>query len=85
MRRYLLCIIQEVKQYFFKALIIPTEEGGFTAYVPKLPGCVSEGETYEACRVNIKEATALYLESIRDREHRIVEDDTHITEICISL
>ncbi len=47
-----------MKQYFFKAIIVPGEEGGFTAYVPKLPGCVSEGETYEECLANIKEAAA---------------------------
>jgi predicted RNase H-like HicB family nuclease len=77
---------EEMKQYFFKAIIIPAEEGGFTAYVPKLTSCVSEGETYEDCQANLKEATAHYLETARDREHhRVIEDDTHITEICISL
>lgn len=36
--------------------------GGFTAYVPSLPGCVSEGETREEAIENIKEAIELYLE-----------------------
>jgi predicted RNase H-like HicB family nuclease len=30
-----------------KVVLKPSEEGGFTAYVPSLPGCVSEGETAE--------------------------------------
>ena len=34
-----------MKTYFYKTIIEPAEEGGYTAYVPKLPGCVSEGET----------------------------------------
>lgn len=38
------------------------EEGGYTMYVPSLPGCVSQGETKEEAISNIKEAIALYLE-----------------------
>jgi predicted RNase H-like HicB family nuclease len=72
-------------QYFYKAIIEPAEQGGFFAYVPKLPGCVSQGETYEECLANIKEATELYLETARARENRIIQDDTHVTELCISL
>ncbi len=39
------------------------EEGGFTVYVPSLPGCISQGETKEEALKNIKEAIELYLES----------------------
>lgn len=41
----------------------PQEEGGFTAYVPSLPGCVSQGESKEEAIKNIKEAIELYLEA----------------------
>jgi predicted RNase H-like HicB family nuclease len=41
----------------------PQEEGGFTAYVPSLPGCISEGDTKEEAIKNIKEAIELYLEA----------------------
>lgn len=41
----------------------PQEEGGFTVYVPSLPGCVSEGDTKEEALSNIREAIELYLES----------------------
>ena len=37
-------------------------EGGYTAYVPALPGCISEGETKTEAMANIKEAISLYLE-----------------------
>lgn len=39
------------------------EEGGFTVYVPSLPGCISQGETKEEAIKNIKEAIELYLEA----------------------
>jgi predicted RNase H-like HicB family nuclease len=40
----------------------PQEEGGFTACVPSLPGCISEGNTEEEALRNIKEAIEIYLE-----------------------
>jgi predicted RNase H-like HicB family nuclease len=40
----------------------PSDEGGYTAYVPSLPGCISEGDTLEESRKNIREAIELYLE-----------------------
>lgn len=39
-------------------------EGGFVASVPALPGCHTQGETLEEAECNVKEAIALYLESL---------------------
>ncbi|HJP17243.1 MAG TPA: type II toxin-antitoxin system HicB family antitoxin [Nitrospinota bacterium] len=44
-----------------KVVLEPSDEGGFTAYVPSLPGCISEGETKDDALKNIKEAIELYL------------------------
>ena len=41
-----------------------SEEGGYTATVPSLPGCISEGNTREEAMVNIREAIDLYLEPV---------------------
>lgn len=49
-----------------KVVLEPSEEGGFTAYVPSLPGCISEGETIEDALANVQEAIALYLEPVED-------------------
>ena len=45
-----------------KIVLEPSDEGGFTVFVPALPGCVSEGETREEALANIREAIELYLE-----------------------
>lgn len=50
--------------YQFETIIIPQKEGGFTAEVPDLPGCISEGESLEETEENIKEAISLYLETL---------------------
>lgn len=39
-------------------------EGGYTAIVPSLPGCVSEGDTFEETKTNIADAIELYLEDM---------------------
>jgi predicted RNase H-like HicB family nuclease len=50
----------------FKVVLEPSDEGGFTAYVPSLAGCISEGETKEEALANIREAIELYLEAVED-------------------
>jgi predicted RNase H-like HicB family nuclease len=36
---------QKVLKY--EVIFEEAEEGGYTAYVPSLPGCISEGDTFE--------------------------------------
>lgn len=50
----------------FKVVLEPGEEGGYTVFVPSLPGCISEGDTREEAITNIKEAIELYLEPVED-------------------
>jgi predicted RNase H-like HicB family nuclease len=47
----------------FDVILEPQDDGSYTAYVPDLPGCVSEGTTLEEATEMIGEAIALYLES----------------------
>jgi predicted RNase H-like HicB family nuclease len=49
-----------------QVVLEPSEAGGYTVYVPSLPGCVSEGDTEEEALVNIREAIELYLEPVDD-------------------
>jgi len=49
-----------------KIVLEPSDEGGFTAYVPTLPGCISEGDDREDALRNIREAIELYLEPVDD-------------------
>jgi len=49
-----------------KIVLEPSEDGGYTVYVPSLPGCISEGDTVEEAIQNIKEAIELYLEPVED-------------------
>jgi predicted RNase H-like HicB family nuclease len=47
-----------------QVILEPSEEGGFTAVVAALPGCISEADTREEALRNIEEAIRLYLEPV---------------------
>jgi len=61
-----------------KVLLEPSDEGGYTVYVPSLPGCISEGESAQEALANIQEAVELYLEPLEGdlvpSEHALVEE-----------
>ena len=43
------------------AILEAQSEGGFTAYIPALPGCISEGETAKEAKKNLLDALEGYL------------------------
>lgn len=45
----------------FKVIITQDEDGVFVASVPAIPGCHSQGDTYEEASEHIKEAIRLCL------------------------
>ena len=49
-------------------LVYDPEYKGYVADVPELPGCMSQGKTMEAALKNVKEAIALYLETVPGRK-----------------
>ena len=64
-----------------RIVLEPSEEGGYTVYVPSLPGCISEGENKEEALNNIREAIELYLEPVED--DFTPSPDTEIMEIAV--
>ncbi|CAN5674975.1 hypothetical protein BH23PAT2_BH23PAT2_08770 [soil metagenome] len=46
----------------YQAVFQEETEGGFSVWIPDLPGCASQGETLEEALGNIEEAIKLYLE-----------------------
>lgn len=51
--------------YQYTAVFEPNKSGVYTATIPSLPGCISEGDTFEKALKNIEEAAELYLEDIK--------------------
>lgn len=46
-----------------KAIVHKSEEGGYWAEVPALPGCVTQAETMDELRKNLREAIEGWLEA----------------------
>lgn len=56
------------KVFEYNAIFQKEKEGGFSVWIPALPGCTSQGETFEEAINNIKEAITLYLEDQKEIE-----------------
>jgi predicted RNase H-like HicB family nuclease len=52
------------------SVIIEKDDYGYYAYAPELPGCQSQGDSFDEIKVNIQEAIELYLETLSDSEKR---------------
>lgn len=56
------------------------KEGGYVAYVPLLPGCVTQGETYEEAKINVKDAIKGYIRVLKEDGDPIpVENEKRIS------
>ncbi len=49
----------------FTVVLTPdSAQGGYTVTVPALPGCISEGDTYEQALAMARDAIRLYIQSL---------------------
>jgi predicted RNase H-like HicB family nuclease len=64
-----------------KVILEPSPEGGFTVYVPGLPGCISEGDSRDEALQNIREAIELYLMPTEDDS--LPRDEAEVVELAI--
>ena len=62
-------------RYHFNIILRPEPEGGFTALVPALPGCVTYGRTLVEARKMVKDAITGYIESLRKHKEPIPTDE----------
>lgn len=64
----------------FTAVFEEAEEGGYTAFVAELPGAISQGETLDEARENLREAIELILEVNRENALREVDEARVVRE-----
>ena len=68
----------------YTVILIPEEEGGYSAEVPSLPGCYSQGETKDEAISMVKEAIGLYLESCKAHGEPIPEE-TEVESLIVEV
>lgn len=55
----------------YTAVFEPAKEGGFVASVPALPGCATQGETFEDAVKMVQDAIMGYLEVLNEDKQEI--------------
>ena len=75
------------KVHSFTVVFEPAEEGGYVVHVPALPGCSTQGETFEEAQANAKDAIEGYLAAMRDLEEevRLEPEETIISRVSASV
>jgi antitoxin HicB len=63
------------RRYHYNLMLRPEPEGGFTAVVPALPGCVTYGRTLGEAKKMAKDAMAGYIASLKKHREPIPTDD----------
>ncbi|MEM9770917.1 MAG: type II toxin-antitoxin system HicB family antitoxin [Cyanobacteria bacterium P01_D01_bin.73] len=48
------------------------EERGFTVMIPELPGCMSQGKTFDEAMINIEKARRLWLSVVYSNDQSLI-------------
>jgi predicted RNase H-like HicB family nuclease len=59
----------------YNIMLRPEPEGGYTALVPALPGCVTYGRTVDEAREMARDAISGYIASLRKHKDPVPSDD----------
>lgn len=68
---------RQEKVQSFIVIFEPAEEGGYVVHVPALPGCNTQGETFEEAQRNAQEAIEGYIATLRDLNEEIPIESDH--------
>ncbi len=60
-----------VKSYLFRIVLTKEDDGRWSAEVPALPGCATQGETFEEAQNMIQDAIEGYLLTLRDMKENL--------------
>jgi predicted RNase H-like HicB family nuclease len=70
--------------YRYKVILQHESDGGYSVFVPALPGCASQGETTEEAMTNIREAIDLYIEDLLAEHLPVPADETQLREVEVT-
>lgn len=70
----------------YTVIFEPAEEGGYVVSAPSIPGCVTQGETFEEAVTNIKDAMQGCLAVLKEEGEDIPQEksDIVITKISVT-
>lgn len=62
----------------YRAMFEREEDGGYSVWVPALPGCMSQGDTLDDATANIREAIQCYLQSSLKHGETLPDDSAMV-------
>ena len=75
-----------MKQVSFSVVLKAEPEGGYTAIVPSLPGCVTYGKSAEEAKKMASEAIKVYIESLKEHKEFIpTENSVLLTVVNVKM
>ncbi|KKT48634.1 MAG: hypothetical protein UW40_C0037G0013 [Parcubacteria group bacterium GW2011_GWF2_44_17] len=69
----------------YTVILEPADEGGYTVTVPALPGCSTEGETFEEAIAMARDAIEGYLESLIKHGEPIPVENGHLITTSLEI
>lgn len=74
-----------MKEYTYTVVFEREEDGGYHAFCPSLPGCNSQGDTYDEAVENIRDAIRLYLESLKAHGEKAPTEDITVKPLKVAV
>ena len=65
---------KQIKIFDYTAVFEKAEEGGYVVYVPTLPGCVTQGDTFEEAQKMVKDAIEGYISALKELQEEIPKE-----------
>jgi predicted RNase H-like HicB family nuclease len=73
------------KIHNFTVIFEKEDDGGYHVFCPALRGCHTQGDTYDDALKNIRDAIALYIESLKAHKEQIPTEDVLIKPLSIAV
>ena len=64
-----------MKSLKYNVVFYPEPEGGYTAVVPSLPGCVTYGQDLKEAKKMVLDAISAYIASLKKHKEEIPSDE----------
>jgi predicted RNase H-like HicB family nuclease len=73
--------------YTYTVHLEPAGEGGYVVTVPALPGCVTQGESYEEALTMVKDAIEGWLDTLAELGWPLPEepDSAKALDVCVEV
>lgn len=70
----------------YTVIFEPAEEGGYVVSVPSLPGCHTQGESFEEAVKMVKDAIKGYLAVLKEQKQEVPKEkeDIIVTKVSIN-